>query len=503
MSLSVDERPVARKVSRPAFLHVTPDAVGNRGEAVADLARSLGQEVGPEERIVLEVLTPIRADGRCAGLGAGVIAGRRNIKSWGMEMCAIDDAFVEKVGRVVWSAHLYDTALENFLHMRGLVENYDWLRKRVHKVRNGRGDEGFELLGGRRIDFMARQGGKTGRGHDVDRLYFDEWLFGTASMQGASVPMMSAARDPFMRYGSSPGLLLSSELRRLRAAGRSGKSRAISYAEWTSERVVDGNVIRPKCAADDCSHQFGMVRGCVLDDEDLWVVANPALDRRISREFVRNEREILSPLEFSRERLGWWEDPPEGDVDEGLANWPKCQNPAAAPTGTLTLAVDASLNMASGAIVAASWDGSRAVVEVIDHRPGTAWIASLDSEGKKVGRLAELIAKHKPASWGYVAGSPAAALENLPDGGTELKAAETTAACATFARAVSDGLVAHLDDPILNDAVGVARRKFSGDGWRWSRRDSDGDISALYAATVARHLLTTQDAPYDPMGNLG
>jgi hypothetical protein len=149
--------------------------------------------------------------------------------------------------------------------------------------------------------------------------------------------------------------------------------------------------------------------------------------------------------------------------------------------------------MASGAIVAASWDAGRAVVEVVEHRRGTAWIAD---------RLTELIDKHQPAAVGLVAGSPAAALvPDLPDTVVELKAAETVAACATFARAVTDTLVAHLDDPRLDDAVAVARRRFAGDGWRWSRRDSDGDISPLYAATVARHLLATSDEPYDPLAN--
>jgi CPA2 family monovalent cation:H+ antiporter-2 len=51
------------------------------------------------------------------------------------------------------------------------------------------------------------------------------------------------------------------------------------------------------------------------------------------------------------------------------------------------------------------------------------------------------------------------------------------------------------------DAVAAARRRFAGDGWRWSRRDSDGDISPLYAATVARHLLATEDEEYDPLAN--
>ena len=60
--------------------------------------------------------------------------------------------------------------------------------------------------------------------------------------------------------------------------------------------------------------------------------------------------------------------------------------------------------------------------------------------------------------------------------------------------------MAHLDDPRLNDAVAGARRRFAGDGWRWTRVGSDTDISPLYAVTVARHLWATADH-YDPLAN--
>jgi hypothetical protein len=137
-------------------------------------------------------------------------------------------------------------------------------------------------------------------------------------------------------------------------------------------------------------------------------------------------------------------------------------------------------------------------VELVDARSGSAWIP---------GRVAELVAAHGPLTLGYVKGSPAEALapdlENLT-GVTlvPLTAGDTTAACATFARAVTDGTVAHRDDPRLNAAVAGARRKFAGDGWRWTRVGSDTDISPLYAATVARHLWATEAAPYDPLDNI-
>lgn len=524
----------APSVIRPAFLWIPPSAVGSLGDEAADLAVQLDQEVREEERIALRALMPVKADGVTpAGLEAGIIAGRQQVKSWAMEVALIHDGWVTKVGRCMWSAHQTKTSDDTFAHLTSLVESFDWLRKRVRQTYSGNGNHKivfndklrtYPTLGAagrqmvdRTIEFGARETGKTGRGRTkIDRLTFDEWLLGTEAMKGAQIPMMGSAGNRFIRYGSSPGLLTSQSLRTLRDRGRIGTldpslgDPSLSWVEWGSERVrlvrdprtgrARMERVLPECADSECSHVAGQVDGCYLDSPEVVRNSNPAYGTlRLPEDFVTDERRTLVPVEYARERAGIWEDPVSEMADEALANWPKCQTPAAAPTGAVTLGVDVSPNMASGAIVAASWDGSRAVVEVIEHRRGTSWIASLDSEGNKVGRLAELIATHRPASWGYVAGSPAAALEHLPDDGTELKSADTVAACATFARAVTDLEVGHLDDPILNDAVAAARRKFAGDGWRWSRVASDGDISALYAATVARHLLATTQPDYDPL----
>jgi hypothetical protein len=118
----------APEVIRPAFLWTPPSAVGDLGDEVAELAVQLDQQVGHEERIALGALTPVRDDGMPAGLEAGIVCGRRQLKSWSLEMCTIHDAFVTKVHRVVWTAHLRETSDDNFEHLTGLIESFDWLR---------------------------------------------------------------------------------------------------------------------------------------------------------------------------------------------------------------------------------------------------------------------------------------------------------------------------------------------------------------------------------------
>jgi hypothetical protein len=380
--------------------------------------------------------------------------------------------FLTEERLTVWSAHEFSTAQEAFRDMCVLLEAHPDLDGQVQQIHRASGAEAIELKGDRRLRFKARTKG-GGRGLTGNRIILDEAMYLRPEHMGALIPTLRAVRDPQLVYAGSAGLLESAEWRRVRDRGRAGADPSLAYIEWGDPDAWTG-------CGEGCSHAYGQP-GCALDDEARWWATNTALTAgRITVDALRADRRTLPWLEFARETLGWWEDPPLDGMDEALANWPACHNPAAKASPTVHFGVDVSPNMASGAIVAASWDDQRTVVEVVEHRRGTAWIAD---------RLAELMGKHQPVSVG------------LPETVVEIRAAETVAACATFARAVTDGQVSHLDDPRLNDAVAAARRRFAGDGWRWSRRDSDGDISPLYAATVARHLLATADGPYDPLAN--
>lgn len=492
----------APDVILPAFLNRPDSAVGDLGDEVAELAVQLGQEVGPEERIALGALTPVKSDGMPAGLEAGIVAGRRQIKSWAMEMCLVHDAFVTKVHRCVWSAHLTETSDDNFAHLTSLIESFDWLRKRVRRVYSGNGDHRVMLTNGGRIEFRARESGRTGRGRDVNRLTLDEWLFGTPAMLGAQVPMLGAVKDRYIRYGSSPGMLRSESLRALRERGRRGGDPSLSWCEWTSERVVDGRRVLPSCEDPECSHVAGRVAGCFMDDPRIRREVNPAYGRRLSVEFVDQERLALPPVEYARERCGVWEDPPESvGGDDLLANWPACRSrsAAAAEPVAVGVAVGHEARGASIVVAGAGADGVP-VVEVVEYRKagGVAWVKP---------RVDDLRAKRKVSTVGLIGGNrPDQALASVLESDRWLTAAEWSAAQKGFASAVADGAVRHPDTgdrSALDVAVEQSVRKLSGDGWRWSLAGTaaaGGDASPLLAAAVAAWLCTGR--PYDPLANV-
>ena len=106
------------------------------------------------------------------------------------------------------------------------------------------------------------------------------------------------------RIGGSAGLAQSEVWRGIRDRGRAGGSPSLAYLEFCS--LPQENA----CEDEACTHALS-VPGCALDDIEYLRQANPALDRRITADYIRAERQALSPEEFGRERAGWW-DKPEG-----------------------------------------------------------------------------------------------------------------------------------------------------------------------------------------------
>ena len=60
-----------------------------------------------------------------------------------------------------------------------------------------------------------------------------------------------------------------------------------------------------------------------------------------------------------------------------------------------------------------------------------------------------------------------------------------TAACGAFYDAVMEDRLRHLDTPVLNSALAVARKRSLGDAWAWHRKNAAADITPLVACTLA------------------
>lgn len=464
----------------PAFLSV-PEYRDTLGPEVADLAKLAEFEPDPEQALALDALFGFDAANRSTAFELAVIACRQNLKTGLFKQAALGWLFITDQRLVVWSAHEFRTAQEAFRDMEELITGCDAMRKRVKNIYRGNGDEAIELLSGARLIFKTRTKG-GGRGLSGDKVILDEAFALQPMHMGALLPTLSARPDPQVVYGSSAGLSESAVLRGIRDRGRPGTDPTLAYIEWCAP---------VGCATDHCDHSL-VAAGCALDDEDNWRRANPALGRRITVDYIASERRALPPLEFARERLGWWDDPALESAAIKPAAWTDVEKPDANMGSVDAFGVEVSIDRATASIGAAGplceceppslpCDTDVIHVETVDHGRGIGWV---------VPRCVELNARHGPVSFVVDSRGPAASLiDELEAAGLTVivtSAADIGKACAGFVDAVTEKTVCHGPQPELDAAVRGAKRRPLGDGsFAFGRKVSSVDISPLVAVTLA------------------
>jgi len=443
----------------------------------------LGELIGfapyPEQQMLLDDLFGIGAGGRSASFEVAAIACRQELKTGFLKLAAIGWLFVTDQRLVVWSAHEFRTSQEAFRDLTALIEGSAMLTRRIKKIYSGTGDESVELMSGARLIFKARTSG-GGRGLTGDKVILDEAFALKPEHMGALLPTLLARPDPQVVYGSSAGLAASEILRALRVRGRAGGGR-LSYSEWCSPRG--------DCDMVGCDHTVG-TPGCALDDEVAWVLANP-VKARIDPELtvLRALREALPADEFARECLGWW-DEASGQLVIPEQAWADDLDLKSAIVSAPIFALDVSPSRSWAAVAVAGMNTeSLPHVEitsnkagVVDHRPGVEWVIPC---------LVDLASVWPGMKVAIASGSAAESLvPALLAAGIELifvKGNDVAAACGLFFDLATTKGLRHLGQPELTTALSAARKAVEdGEGaWRWGRKRSSADITALYAVTLA------------------
>jgi hypothetical protein len=205
---------------KPRFCHV-PLYTSSLGRDAVDLAAYAGLDLDPHQQYVLEGSMGRTDADRWAALEVAVIEPRQNGKGGILEGRQLAGLYLVKTDQLqTHTAHRFDTCLDHFRRVRGLVEGNDELLSKVKSIRDSNGKESIELKDGKRLLFKARSKG-SGRGFSGDVVYFDEafWLLGLGDM----IPSLSARVDPQIWYTSSAPLprsesdILRSIIRRGRA----------------------------------------------------------------------------------------------------------------------------------------------------------------------------------------------------------------------------------------------------------------------------------------------
>lgn len=489
---------------QPGWSHVPPYDY-TLGPEVALLNELAHYHPDPEQQLILDGMFAYNRHpegDRLAAMECGVCAARQNLKTGVLKMAVIGWLFLTEEETITWSAHEMNTTREAFRDLKRMILAVPAFRARLKRSAtngfyNNPGDQRIELENGQRVLFRARTR-SGGRGLTGDKIILDEAMYIDADMMGSLLPTLSAVPDPQIVYAGSAGFADSAHWRDVRDRGREGNDDTLCWHEW-------GNLPGGCARGEECTHTWNPpMPGCALDNDELIRKANPQAGGRITWGYLRKERRTLNsaPMEYARERLGWWEEPlteaAKSDVD--LKFWARLAEPSApAPTGGVAVAVDVPPDL-SATSISVAWRVDGVIYAMVKVLRGTkhavAWLKAMQSELD----LLTKVRLHGGGPAGALIKELEAAYVDL-DVVSSLGAAQATGAFSALITPENGGGFAHLGQKELNTAVAAAKLRTMGDAKMWDRRDLT-DISTLWAVTLAAAACVEVE-DYDPLDSIG
>jgi phage terminase large subunit-like protein len=223
-----------------------------------------------------------------------------------------------------------------------------------------------------------------------------------------------------------------------------------------------------------------------------WWTAHPALGDTIRVEALAADLARSSIDAFERSVLNVWPRPRQLGAAIELDAWHTLTDLDAAAQ-PVALAFDVSTDRANASLVQAgrASDG-RTVVEVLAYRRGAAWLEDDVRSWHRAHPFGVIVAD------ALAAGTVADRLESVGVDVLRTGSAQMGRACADLVDQVSARSIGHRGQAVLDDTLAQAGRRILGDGWAWSRRNSDTDISPLVAATLAAWAARTNPIPPAP-----
>jgi hypothetical protein len=368
--------------------------------------------------------------------------------------------------QVVWTAHHLRTSTKTFTTLRGICRRKK-IAPLVRAMRAGNGEQQVEFVNGSMIMFGARSQG-FGRGFDeIDIEVFDEaQILDTKALEDMIAATNQARNEHgalLFFMGTPPRPSDPSEAFELR------RSKALANKA--------PNAIWLEIAAD---------RGSDPDDRSQWPIMNPSYPHRTPVESMERLRENLGDDDsWNREGRGIWDSSDSSRViDED--SWGIVADAASMAIDRLSLAIDVppDRSISSVALAGQRADG-RWHVELDDTRKGVDWIIPWVKSRVEKNRLHAVVADEmcglveERRGKHYLVGTDIVVTLAAAEG------RDMAIACAKFYDGVIDKSVMHTDQPQVNVALSLARKRPLAGGWAWNRKDAASDITPIVAQTLA------------------
>ena len=476
------------RLSEVARHVVIPEGiVDSLWDDVVDVITELGDTFDVWQDGLGQVALGLREDGTFAATVGGVVLSipRQVAKTWLVLRIIFALCILFPGLNVIWTAHRESTANSAFRSLVGLASR-PAAGRYVEKILTG--DElTIRFRNGSRIRFGARAQ-NFGRGEtQIDVEVFDEAQILRADTLEDMVPAANQATIPhgalLFFMGTPP--------RPKDDGDEFAARRAEALADKPDTVVMQrGDMVYVECGADA---NVGLPGGPGLMDVEQIERANPSYPNRTPWiSILRMRKNLKDDDSWRREALGIW------DADGvktwsviGRKQWADLAIPAEhAPTdGVLVYAVKFSLDgQRVGAAVALRPDDGPVHVEAFGVQPLHKGTSDLVKWMAGRWRKAAVILLDGKAGTGDLRAQLIAA--GVSSRRIHLVTAdEAIAAHAGFLRAVHEADMTHLAQPGLDAQVRVAGKRKIGNlgGWGWQPVTTDGDCTALDAATLARH----------------
>lgn len=440
----------------------------------------LGMRLMPWQRWLLIHALELRPDGLFRFRTVVVLVARQCGKTTLVEVKNLWKMFVLRVPLIIGTAQKLEYAEESWSKAVEIIEGTPELAAEVEHVDYTNGKKALRLTNGSRwkITTASRKGGRSLSGDDVnldeirEHQTWDAWAAVTKTTMARPNPQIWAITNA----GDDKSVVLIDLQEKGRAAATDPATadQSLGYFEWSAPE------------------------GCDPADERFWPMAAPALGYpqgvRIEalRSALSTDPEPVFRTECLCQRVPTLTPPalpwPAWVARGGLGQLDRYR-----PVGPVAVAVSASWPDAAWTSIglAGERDGEL-LVQVVDHRRGSAWLPD---------RLRQLRDDHGPCAIVVDPAGPAGFLiEELesPEVGLELvkpTGREVVHGTGQFHAAVcgDEPRLRHYDQPELDAAVAEAQKRELEGAWTWARRGSE-DIAPLEAVSLASWALAVYGA---------
>ena len=438
----------------------------SRIEEVAKLADQIGMPLLPWQRFVLEDILRIDKEGMFIRKTSLVTVARQSGKTHLARMRIFAGLFLFDEKSIIAMSSNRNMALDTFRQVANTIEDNDFLKAQVRRIRYANGQESITLLNGARYEIVAatRDGS---RGKTADLLYIDELREISEEAFKAATPTTRARPNSQTLLTSNAGDAFSTVLNDMRERALSYPAKSFGFYEYSA----------PIQARQD------------IHNTKYWAMANPALGHTVTEAAIQESIATNSIETTLTETLCMW-------IDSQVSPWTFGAIEATSlsdlilPVGAMTvLAFDVSPSKRSGALVGAQIVEGKIAVGLIETYTSEVAI----DEVKMASQVHEWAMKYRPVSIGYDKYATASIAQRLTQSGhklVDISGQSFYQACGELSDALSNLRLVHSGQPEWVASMNNCAMKTNDAGWRIVRRKSAGDVTAAIATAMCVNMLS-------------